>query len=400
MNDVEAISGNPVSTSNLLAGPARVLLIDDDSTVHHIYGAIIQDAGFALDMERDGGTALVRLAERHYDAIVTDIRLPGMSGIELLRAIRQQDLDVPVLVMSGEPSVDTAAQAVEYGALQYLIKPVSREDLERSVKRAVRLHRMALARLRAADVAGHGLVRATDTMGLHTCLDSALQSLWMAFQPIVRAKERAVYGYEALLRTGEPTLGNPGAVLEVAQRLGRLDEVGRAARAQASQAMVQACDEVVLFVNLHPHDLHDPELTDPSSPLGRIARSVVLEVTERAALGTGDAIKNRISAIRELGFRIAIDDLGAGYSGLSSFALLEPDLVKLDLSLVRDVHLSRTKQRLIRSMTLLAKDMNVLIVAEGIESRAEQEKLIELGCDLLQGFLFAKPGSPFPSVEW
>jgi EAL domain-containing protein (putative c-di-GMP-specific phosphodiesterase class I) len=101
-----------------------------------------------------------------------------------------------------------------------------------------------------------------------------------------------------------------------------------------------------------------------------------------------------------MGFRIAIDDLGAGYAGLTSFALLEPEIVKLDMTLVRDVHLNSTKQKLVRSMTQLAHDMGMMVVGEGVETAAERDALVNLGCDLLQGYLFAKPNMAFPAVTW
>jgi EAL domain-containing protein (putative c-di-GMP-specific phosphodiesterase class I) len=101
-----------------------------------------------------------------------------------------------------------------------------------------------------------------------------------------------------------------------------------------------------------------------------------------------------------MGFRIAIDDLGAGYAGLTSFATLEPEFVKLDMSLVRDVDRNPTKEKLIRSMTSLCKDLGMMVVAEGVETLAEREVLERLGCDLLQGYLLAKPGKPFPAFSW
>ncbi|HEX9620844.1 MAG TPA: EAL domain-containing protein, partial [Polyangiaceae bacterium] len=77
-----------------------------------------------------------------------------------------------------------------------------------------------------------------------------------------------------------------------------------------------------------------------------------------------------------------------------------PEIVKLDMSLVRDVHLSSTKQKVIRSMTSLSQDMGMLVVAEGVEIAEERDTLIDLGCNLLQGFFFAKPDRAFPSVRW
>jgi EAL domain-containing protein (putative c-di-GMP-specific phosphodiesterase class I) len=87
-----------------------------------------------------------------------------------------------------------------------------------------------------------------------------------------------------------------------------------------------------------------------------------------------------------------VDDLGAGYAGLTSFAALEPDVVKLDMALVRGVDREPIKHRLVGSMTRLCRDLGILVVAEGVETSAEKEALQELGCDLLQGYLFGRPG--------
>jgi EAL domain-containing protein (putative c-di-GMP-specific phosphodiesterase class I) len=153
-------------------------------------------------------------------------------------------------------------------------------------------------------------------------------------------------------------------------------------------------------VNLHVTDLLDPELLSPYSPLAKIAPQVVLEITERSSLDRVPDVRSRIAALRDIGYRIAVDDLGAGYAGLTSFALLEPDFVKLDMSLVRGIDSNVTKQKVVRSMTSLCREMGMKVVAEGVETPPECDTLVALDCDLLQGFLFAKPGRPFPEVQW
>jgi EAL domain-containing protein (putative c-di-GMP-specific phosphodiesterase class I) len=110
-------------------------------------------------------------------------------------------------------------------------------------------------------------------------------------------------------------------------------------------------------------------------------------------------IQARVAVLRYHGFRIAIDDLGAGYAGLSSFVALGPEIVKLDMSLVREVHKSEIRQRLIGSMATLCKEMGMRVVAEGVEAADEDESVRALGCDLVQGYLYAKPGPPFPAVS-
>jgi EAL domain-containing protein (putative c-di-GMP-specific phosphodiesterase class I) len=164
--------------------------------------------------------------------------------------------------------------------------------------------------------------------------------------------------------------------------------------------IAQMGPDALLFVNLHSSDLVMDWLYGAGNPLLANASRVVFEVTERAALDTVPDVKERVRKLREMGFRIALDDIGAGYSGLTSFALLEPEVVKIDMALVRDVDREPTKQKLVRSMAGLCRDMGLTVVAEGVETVAERDTLAGLGIDVFQGYLFARPGAPFPAVSW
>jgi EAL domain-containing protein (putative c-di-GMP-specific phosphodiesterase class I) len=361
---------------------------------------MLSSAGFDVTAVQDGREAVQELGQSKFEAVLTDIMMPGMSGIDLLRAARETDLELPILLMTGAPDVKSAAEAVQYGACDYIFKPVLPTDLSRAMRRAIDMSRLARAKREAMQVLGTGQVEAGDRAGLEVTFERALGTLWMAYQPIVGAASGELFGFEALLRSSEPTLPNPIALLEAAERLGRLRDLGRRIRGKATEPMKDATAGTLLFVNLHARDLEDDQLVSPEQPLCQIASRVVLEITERASLdGVRDA-RERIKRLRELGFRIAVDDLGAGYAGLTSFAQLEPEFVKLDMSLVRDVDKNAVKQKLVRSMCALCKDMAITVVAEGIETRAERETCRQLGCDLLQGYLMAKPGRPFPSVTW
>lgn len=215
-------------------------------------------------------------------------------------------------------------------------------------------------------------------------------------QPIVEPAQRRVLAFEALVRTAEPRIPHPGVLFDAAQRLDRIFEVSRRIREIAADTMRQR-DEL-LFVNLHPRDLLDDDLYDPRSALSAIGSRVVLEITERASLDGIDGLRERVNKLRDLGFRIAIDDFGAGYSGLSSFCSLQAEVAKIDMSLVRDVDRTPTKQRLVRSFTEACRDLGILFIAEGVETEAELATLKDLGCDRFQGYLFSKPGPPFPAV--
>ncbi len=227
-------------------------------------------------------------------------------------------------------------------------------------------------------------------------LGRCLAALTMHFQPIVQASTRQRFGYEALLRSTDRSLPHPGAILDAAERLERIPALGRAVRADCARVIAAApVERGVIFINLHLLDLFDKQLTSPFAPLSKVASRVVLEITERTSLEGQDDLRYRVAELRELGFRIAIDDLGGGHARMGTFTPLDTDFVKLDMSLVRDVDKHPMKQRLIRSVTDLCRGQGTKVVGEGVETEAEARVLVDLGCDLLQGYLLAKPALPF-----
>jgi EAL domain-containing protein (putative c-di-GMP-specific phosphodiesterase class I) len=390
--------GGPRVPEEAVAG--GVLLVDDEPTLLRAYARALTEAGHRVATAADGHAAVELFQTGQFDVVLSDIAMPGMDGVQLLRAVRERDLDVPVVLVTGSPDVRTALEAVEHGALRYLIKPVEISELCAVVARAVQLHRLAKLKREALEHLAGGPLGVGDRAGLEATFKRALDSLWMAFQPIVDWQNRRVFGFEALVRSQEPALPHPGALFDAAERLDKLQELGRQIRAQTAAAAPHAPPGAVVFVNLHPKDLLDDDLYHPDSPLSAIAGQVVLELTERASLDVVKDLASRVAHLRRMGFRLAIDDLGAGYAGLTAFAQLEPEVVKLDMSLVRDVHKSATKRKLIQSMTSLCHDLGMQVVAEGVETIEERDALAELGADLLQGYFFARPAKGFPPVAF
>ncbi len=231
--------------------------------------------------------------------------------------------------------------------------------------------------------------------GLEESFEQALRSLWIAFQPVVRAGPRDTFGFEALVRSSHSTLSNPPALFDTADQLGCVMELEQAIRRCVAERVSNAPDGTVLLVNLHPMSLNDPDLFSNDDPLFPWAERIVLEVTERASLETVVDVEEKVAELRRRGFRIAIDDLGSGYAGLTSLALLHPEFVKFDMSLVRDVEMSQTKSRLIGSMASLCRELGIQTVAEGIERPAERDRIVDLGCDYMQGYLFGRPAKGF-----
>ncbi len=248
----------------------------------------------------------------------------------------------------------------------------------------------------AADPAVDALIAQTELEALEAKLDRALATLQMHYQPIVHATSRARFGYEALLRTTDKSLPHPGAVLDAAERLERVPKLGRAIRGQIAQRFAaEPAERGYVFLNLHLLDLHDKQLTSAFAPLSKIASRVILEITERTSLEGQDDMRYRVAELRELGFKIAIDDLGGGHARMGEFTLLDTDFVKLDMSLVRDIERYPLKQRLAKSIIELCSENNTQVIGEGVETESEARTLVDLGCHLLQGYLIAKPALPF-----
>jgi EAL domain-containing protein (putative c-di-GMP-specific phosphodiesterase class I) len=376
--------------------PEVVALVDDEamllsslrrSLASSFEVRTYQAAEDALEGVRDGSVSVV----------LSDIAMPGMTGLDLLAAVREHDPDLPVLLMTGSPSIESATRAIELGVYRYLPKPIEAAELATLLAQASQLHRLAKLKREALDFRD-SLLPQPSMGGLQ--FRRVLESVCVAFQPIVSVTRRRIFGYEALLRSTHPDFLSPSQLLDSAERLQALTELGRLVRRRAAEGLRDAPEDALLFVNLHPRDLVDADLSDPEAPLSAFASRIVLEVTERAPLGGIEDLEGRVKALRAMGFRIAIDDLGAGYAGLSSFAALEPEVVKVDMSLTRDIDASVVKQKLVSSLAALCREMGITMVVEGVETAQERDTLVALGCDLMQGHLFARPSRSLPEPCW
>ncbi len=372
---------------------SEILLVDDDEKVLVVLRRALTSANFRVTVADSGVAALALLTQQRFDAVVSDIQMPGMNGLKLLHAVREHDLDLPVILMTGNPQLKSATAAVAYGAFQYLIKPVSVERLRAVVERAIDVGRIARLKRECAEEFGSGSFYVGDRAGIASKLNRALASLWMAYQPIVRATDGSVYGHEALLRSEEPVLPHPSAVLKAAEKLRRVHDVGRAVRELVARDLGRLDTEALLFVNLHTEDLMDPELYLPNAPLSQVARRIVLELTDRASLEDVPDAPARVERLRELGFRIAIDDLGAGQSDPNTFTHLQPEFVKLDISIVRGVDHDAAKNKIVRSLVRLCHKMGKSVIAEGVENERERAALHDADCDFLQGYFLGRPTS-------
>jgi EAL domain-containing protein (putative c-di-GMP-specific phosphodiesterase class I) len=148
-------------------------------------------------------------------------------------------------------------------------------------------------------------------------------------------------------------------------------------------------------VNLHPATIVDPFLYNDENALTPISSRIVLEITERSSLEKFPHVETKLAALRELGFRLAVDDLGTGYSGLTCLVRFKPEFVKYDRELIDGLHASNTRTKLVGTLEQLCREIGIRTIAEGIETAEDRDALVALGCDLLQGYLFGKPSKGF-----
>jgi EAL domain-containing protein (putative c-di-GMP-specific phosphodiesterase class I)/GGDEF domain-containing protein len=264
----------------------------------------------------------------------------------------------------------------------------------------IRLERLIYRGIREAQNASRSLEqreRARRVNDLKTTLRD--RAVYVDYHPIVIATTREIFGYEALARGQMRTLRSPEVMFDVAAEADLIWELSRLCRARALEGMNTRLEKgQLLFLNVDPHDFSDPAFTEQE--VAEPSR-VVIEITERTAIKDYPKFRDRLKAFRAMGYRFAVDDAGSGYAGLGSIANLEPDFIKLDISLINAIDTNFIKQNLVQTMVRFANDHGAMVIAEGVERAEEFKTVQELGVHLVQGFFLHRPqsaSSPIVSV--
>lgn len=216
----------------------------------------------------------------------------------------------------------------------------------------------------------------------------------MAFQPIVNFRDKTIFGYEALVR---------GPNEEGAHYI--LSQVNDANRYKFDQAIrVKALDlakklnlEGMLSINFLPNAVYRPETCiratlEAAAELNFPTNRIMFEVTEGEKVLDHEHLKNIFIEYKKQNFTTAIDDFGAGYAGLNLLADWQPDVIKIDMSLTRNIHNDRVRQSLVNGIITVCKELSIQMIAEGVECKEERDSLYSQGVDLFQGYYFARPG--------
>ncbi|OPX55735.1 EAL domain, c-di-GMP-specific phosphodiesterase class I (or its enzymatically inactive variant) [Oceanospirillum multiglobuliferum] len=234
-----------------------------------------------------------------------------------------------------------------------------------------------------------------DIQGCDNCRDKAPLSFTFsfAFQPIVSAKNKKIVSYEALVRGVN---GEPANSVFANVNNDNLYQFDQACRVTAIKKAVELGLDTYLNLNFTPNAVYKPELCirttlEAAKQYGFPVEKIVFEVVEGEEVKDKQHLVNIINAYKKMGFKTAIDDFGAGYSGLNLLADYEPNIIKLDRDLIVDIHQHRRRQAIIRGIILVCKELNLELLAEGVELKEEYEWLVGQGIDLFQGYYFARP---------
>jgi EAL domain-containing protein (putative c-di-GMP-specific phosphodiesterase class I) len=228
----------------------------------------------------------------------------------------------------------------------------------------------------------------------------------MAFQPIIEPRTGRVFAYEALVRgLGS---GSAESVLRAVNATNRysFDQRCRMRAIELASRLDVARENAGLSINFMPNAIYRPEVCirttlETARREGFPTENLIFEFTENQQIREPQRVLEIISAYRAMGFRTAIDDFGAGYAGLNLLAEFQPDLIKLDMALIRNVDQDPVRQAIVEGIVLVCDKLRITVIAEGIETEAEFRAMQGAGIELFQGYFFAQPAfEALPAVNW
>jgi EAL domain-containing protein (putative c-di-GMP-specific phosphodiesterase class I)/ActR/RegA family two-component response regulator len=396
---------NPDTFLQRPAGDLVILAVDDQRFQRRVLATQLQGLGATTVLEAGDGAEALGIIDANpgrIALIITDIDMPSMDGLALLRRIGERLPTVPIVVLSALDaqllrSVEAMCHAFRVNLLAILSKPASEEALEAAVEHA----RLSHSGIRP------GPTVALDDAALSLALQGNQLEPW--FQPKARLIDGVPCGAEVLMRWRHPEHGilTPAAFMQSLENSPLLRPVTLTLAARVAKFIAIVRNRIEPFslsVNISPKLLDDPEfaaaLANSIIELGVAPEHITIEVTESAVASCeGTAIEN-LTRLRMRGFGLSIDDFGTGYSSLAQLTQAPFTELKIDQRFVRALGHDPRSEDLVRSTLDLARRLGLYTVAEGVETEAQRQLLIEFGCDAAQGYMFAKPMPVFQWLSW
>ena len=377
----------------------RVLIADDDAMVLEALCEVVQaDPDLELVAVAEDTDQAIELARLHRpDVAIVDIRMPGGGGLRVAKELRTTVPGTRVLAHSALADHATVVQMLELGAVGYLLKGTSPTEIRSAVRRASSGRETLspevlslLVRDLASHLHGQDLV-AAETEERAARIGHAIsgEGWHLVYQPIVELSSRAVAGFEALARFTTPPQRPPNVWFKEAAEVGLGVELELVAIDTALRTLRRIPAEAYLSLNASHRTAMSPELVRTLE--GHDAKRIVVEITEHEPIDDYEDLGAALEILRGLGVRFAIDDAGAGFASLRHILNIRPDVIKLDVGLTRGIDQDLGRRALASALISFADQMDVSIVAEGIETLEELDTLRGLGARYGQGYYLGRP---------
>ena len=354
-----------------------IWLIDDEPGVRITVRRWLTHLGYRVEVFEEGPTLIDTIVQRDAplpSLIICDADMPIMNGLEVLARVAKEAPEIKRLLYTAREPNRWVIEAFNQGVIHRFI------DKSEGPK--------------ALQICLGEMLHEQEEQGRQLqALDELLsqQLITLHLQPIFNAQTREIEASEALMRSQHPLFRGPLDILNATQLAQRELDLQRVLTSLNRQIREQIPEHIKLFMNIDPVVFGQPEhLDEVFSDVYPYASSIVLELTERGQL-CGDAWVESVNRLRERGFEIALDDLGAGYNSLGAVAAVSPEIIKLDISLVSNLHTSQPKREMVRLLSEYAQRHQIKTVAEGIELREEADTCTKLGIRWLQGYHLERP---------
>lgn len=379
---------SPASSDIETRSPKRVLLVEDDEIALRAVTRQLERGGYQVVTATGVARAREQLETSAPDVVVSDVLLPDGSGLDVLDAARRREPPVPVLLITGSADASTVATAFAAGVSRYLRKPLASVELVDAVVQA--------CRPREPDPIVP-VVAPAPPPSSDRQLTAALAAVRLHLQPIASWSRSAVVGHEVHTLAGD----QDRAGLVAAARLnGRTGELGRVVRAAVAARLAALPDGSRLHLRLDGDELADPELYADGAPLSLRAGQVTLAITEDAVRGDLELAIHRLALLRSLGYRVAVDDIGAGGASLVALAAIRPEVLVLSPWLQGDHADGGTRQIVLRAVHQLADQLGADVIARGLDRKDQLASALAAGTDLVAGDIIAAPTDEPASVDF
>ncbi len=368
----------------------KILIVDDEPAISQLLTVLLNSQGYTTRTASTGKQALEDI-DTDIDLVLLDMVLPDQEGMKICQQLKSNtgSRDIPIIAISGKQSKSDKIESLYSGVEDYLTKPFEPEELFARVDVAIRRH------------SGKSSQEATQQSQDTICELKRIikeESIHVRFQPIYFLKPMKLLGLEMLSCPQTSTvMTSPETFFKAALKYGVYYEVEMIGWRKALQIASESFDgKQKLFLNCEPYLVENDRfdtIKKVFSNYGMSSSEVFLEITERSAAIAFEVFYNRLREYRQDGFKIAVDDMGAGYSSLESIVEIRPEAIKLDRHMVNGISKDMYKCSIVKSFVAFCHENNIISVAEGIETQEDFDKLVELGVDAGQGYFLCRPAT-------